>query len=56
MGRKNSKQTRYDAMQQRDQRWYDKKKKFGGRRKDNNLWGNRMMKKLEELKADGIGE
>jgi hypothetical protein len=52
MGRKNTKQARYDAMPQRDQRRYDKRKQFGGKRRDTIDWTTRMFAKLEEMKSD----
>jgi hypothetical protein len=52
MARKNSKQSRYDAMSQKEIRRLEKAKKFKNPRKDDKDWTDRVFKKLTEGEPD----
>ncbi|MCA1059760.1 hypothetical protein LCL96_12460 [Rossellomorea aquimaris] len=52
MARRNSGKVRYDSLPQREQRRLDKRKKYGGKRRDSADWTNKLFAKLEELKSD----
>ena len=50
MGRKSTKQARFDSMSQREQNQLRKRKLKTGR-KDANRWANKVLAKLEEAKG-----
>jgi hypothetical protein len=52
LARKNSKQSRYDSMSQRDIRRLEKAKKYKNPRKDGTDWTDRVLKKLTEGEPD----
>lgn len=50
MGRKSTKQARFDSLSQREQNQLRKRKLKAGR-KDANRWANKVLAKLEEAKG-----
>lgn len=48
MGRKSTKQVRFDSLSQREQHRQLKNKQFT-KRKDGNRWGDKMLKRLHAL-------